>query len=59
VAIVMVHSLVDYPIRTAAIASVFAFSLALMAAPEPVIKATPRHSRRSAGRHFTAEEAAP
>jgi O-antigen ligase len=57
VGIVLVHSLVDYPLRTAAIASVFALSLALMAAPEPVIRFVPRRSGRSAGRHFTAEEA--
>jgi O-antigen ligase len=58
VGIVMLHSIVDYPLRTAAIAAVFALSLALMAAPEPVVRPSPRHSRRSTGRHFTAEEAA-
>jgi O-antigen ligase len=59
VAIILLHSLVDYPIRTAAIAAVFALSLALMAAPEPVMRASTRPGSRSAGRHFTAEEAAP
>jgi O-antigen ligase len=59
VAIAMLHSAVDYPIRTAAIASVFGLSLALMAAPDAVIRHSTRHSRRSAGRHFTAEEATP
>ncbi len=58
VAIVMLHSVADYPIRTAAIASIFGLSLALMAAPEAVVRLAPRNSRRSAGRHFTAEEAA-
>jgi O-antigen ligase len=55
VLIVMAHSLVDYPIRTAAIASIFGFALALMAAPEAIVR--PPRSSRAAGRHFTAKEA--
>ena len=54
VAAVLAHSLVDYPLRTAAIAAVFAFSLGLMAAPEAVARVAARNGR-SAGRHFTAE----
>jgi hypothetical protein len=34
VAIVVAHSLVDYPLRTAAVAAIAAFSFALMVAPE-------------------------
>jgi O-antigen ligase len=59
VAIVMLHSFVDYPIRTAAIAAVFALSAGLMAAPVPIIRVATRGSRKAAGRHFTAEEATP
>lgn len=35
IGLILAHSLVDYPIRTAAIAAVFAFACALMAAPAP------------------------
>jgi O-antigen ligase len=57
VGIVLLHSIVDYPLRTAAIAAIFALSLGLMAAPEPVARLSPRRSRKPSGRHFTAEEA--
>lgn len=57
VGIVMLHSIVDYPLRTAAIASAFALSVALLGAPVAVIRTSARTGRSSAGRHFTAEQA--
>jgi O-antigen ligase len=50
VGLVLAHSIVDYPIRTAAIAAVFAFACALMAAPAP---------KRSSGEPAEDDSAAP
>ena len=55
-AALLLHSLVDYPLRTAALGAVFALCLALMIAPRPV-----RHSASSLGRparHVRLEEVA-
>jgi len=46
VAIVLAHSLVDYPLRTAAIAAVAAFAFALMVAPESAEMPTWQSGRR-------------
>lgn len=46
VAIVIAHSLVDYPLRTAAIAAVAAFAFALMVAPESTEMPRWQSSRR-------------
>jgi len=50
IGIVLAHSIVDYPIRTAAIVALFAMSCALMVAPAP---------RRSSARPAEEDEAAP
>ncbi|MFN6933834.1 MAG: O-antigen ligase family protein [Tsuneonella sp.] len=47
IVIVAAHSLVDYPLRTAAIAAVFAFACGVLAVPLPA--SAPRHQARSRG----------
>ena len=50
---IMAHSLVDYPLRTAAISVIFAICLALMAEPRPVVRA--KADREDVGvRHLSA-----
>lgn len=39
-----IHSLVDYPLRTLALAALFAFACALVAAPTPLARALPTRS---------------
>jgi O-antigen ligase len=50
VGIVLLHSLVDYPARTAAIAVLTAFAAALMAAPSPLVEEPQRRFRSSRSR---------
>jgi len=60
-AAIMAHSLVDYPLRTAAISAVFALCCALMAEPRPAITVREREGsrhrerRRDGPRHLTAD----
>ena len=53
-AAILGHSLVDYPLRTAAISAVFAASCALMAEPRPFTRRR-EHDRRSEARHLSAD----
>jgi O-antigen ligase len=51
---ILAHSLVDYPLRTAAISALFAACCALMTEPRPIT--TQRESEREGGaRHLTAD----
>lgn len=54
-AAVMVHSTVDYPLRTAAISALFAACLALMAEPRPKVRRG-ELARESGARHLSAED---
>jgi O-antigen ligase len=53
-AAIMTHSLVDYPLRTAAISAVFAMCLALMADARPSVRKRETSGRGSA-RHLSAD----
>ncbi len=54
-AAIMAHSFVDYPLRTAAISTVFAICLALMAQPRPSARArSSRDSGEEGPRHLSA-----
>lgn len=44
VLLLAVHSMVDYPLRTLALAALFAFACALVAAPTPLARALPTRS---------------
>jgi O-antigen ligase len=56
-ALILAHSAVDYPLRTAAIAAVFALSVALMAEPRPAERARREKSGSGKGgaRHLSAD----
>lgn len=56
-AAILAHSLVDYPLRTAAISALFAMCLALMAEPRPRVRARRQRSseRQSQARHLSAD----
>jgi O-antigen ligase len=53
-AAVIAHSFVDYPLRTAAISSVFAVCLALMAQPRSISKKARRSEEGEPIRHLQA-----
>jgi O-antigen ligase len=53
-AAILAHSVVDYPLRTAAISAVFAMCCALMAEPRSKVRSKPR-SGESQGRHLSAD----
>jgi O-antigen ligase len=52
--VILAHSLVDYPLRTAAIAAVFAACCALMAEPRPRVRQR-EAARESKARHLSAD----
>lgn len=55
-AAILVHSLVDYPLRTAAISAVFAACCALMAQPRPKQRRRPAEAKESSTvRHLSAD----
>jgi O-antigen ligase len=56
-AAILAHSAVDYPLRTAAIAAIFALSLALMAEPRPAGRARREGSEggKPSARHLSAD----
>jgi lipoprotein signal peptidase len=55
-AVILAHSVVDYPLRTAAISALFAMCCALMAEPRPAGKARSEERRgRGGARHLTAD----
>jgi O-antigen ligase len=57
-AAILAHSLVDYPLRTAAIAALFAACLALMAEPRPAGRGRREHREAPSGtgaRHLSAD----
>ncbi|HZH05638.1 MAG TPA: O-antigen ligase family protein, partial [Lautropia sp.] len=53
-AAVIAHSLVDYPLRTAAISTLFAICLALMAQPRPAHRARAESGEKEEVRHLSA-----
>jgi O-antigen ligase len=55
-AAILAHSFVDYPLRTAAIAAIFAMSLALMAEPRPAGRARREDKEgKPSARHLSAD----
>lgn len=54
-AAILAHSIVDYPLRTAAISALFAVCLALMAEPRPRARRTSDEAEGSGARHLSAD----
>lgn len=54
-AVILAHSAVDYPLRTAAIAALFALCLALMAEPRPKVRRTADAAAENRARHLSAD----
>ena len=52
VGLVLLHSLVDYPIRTAAIAAIFAMGCALIVPARPSRREREGHGEHEAARHL-------
>jgi hypothetical protein len=52
-AAILAHSLVDYPLRTAAISGVFAMCCALMAEPRPKVKEADARAGETGARHLS------
>lgn len=54
-AAILAHSVVDYPLRTAAIGAVFALCLALMAEPRPKARRSEEAAAENRARHLSAD----
>jgi O-antigen ligase len=54
-AAILAHSLVDYPLRTAAISAVFAMCVALMAEPRSRVRRSAQPEAESRARHLSAD----
>ena len=54
-AAILAHSIVDYPLRTAAISALFAVCVALMAEPRPRVRRREEPARGSRARHLSAD----
>jgi O-antigen ligase len=52
---ILAHSLVDYPLRTAAMSAVFAMCCALMAEPRPRVRQTRTEAPETRARHLSAD----
>ena len=46
IALLLAHSLVDYPLRTTALGTIFAFCCAILASPAAALPNAPKHHRR-------------
>ena len=54
-AAILAHSIVDYPLRTAAISALFAVCVALMAEPRPRVRRREEPPRENRARHLSAD----